>query len=222
MISMFRFLLIMIALVGCSKEINHAQKSFLALGDSYTIGESVDEESRWPNQLASRMKTSNINVQIVATTGWTTNELAEGIAQANITETFDLVSLLIGVNNQYRGLSIQDFEIELRELFRAAIGFSKYGSSNVIILSIPDWSAFPFAEGRDINKISKEIDAFNKVVKKMANEFNLKFFDITDISRQASSNKSLIAEDFLHPSKEMYKLWVDKILASKEFQKIDL
>ena len=135
---------------------------------------------------------------------------------------YDLITLLIGVNNQYRGLSIQDFEIELRELCMAAIDFSENGSSNVIILSIPDWSAFPFAEGRDINKISKEIDAFNKVVQKIANEFNLKFFDITDISRQASSNKSLIAEDLLHPSKEMYKLWVDKILASKEFQKIDL
>lgn len=219
---MDKFLFILIVLAGCSKQIAKPEASFLALGDSYTIGEAVNEEGRWPNQLASRMKTSNINVQIVATTGWTTNELAEGIAQANITETFDLVSLLIGVNNQYRGLSIQDFEIELRELCMAAIDFSKNGSSNVIILSIPDWSAFPFAEGRDINKISKEIDAFNKVVKKMANEFNLKFFDITDISRQASSNKSLIAEDLLHPSKEMYKLWVDKILASKEFQKIDL
>jgi acyl-CoA thioesterase-1 len=219
---MGKFLFLLIVLAGCSDQTAKPEVSFLALGDSYTIGEAVDEEGRWPNQLASRMKTSNINVQIVATTGWTTNELAEGIAQANITETFDLVSLLIGVNNQYRGLSIQDFEIELRELCMAAIDFSKNGSSNVIILSIPDWSAFPFAEGRDINKISKEIDAFNKVVKKMANEFNLKFFDITDISRQASSNKSLIAEDFLHPSKEMYKLWVDKILASKEFQKIDL
>ena len=219
---MDKFLFLLIVLAGCSKQIAKPEVSFLALGDSYTIGEAVDEEGRWPNQLASRMKTSNINVQIVATTGWTTNELAEGIAQANITETFDLVSLLIGVNNQYRGLSIQDFEIELRELCLAAIDFSKNGSSNVIILSIPDWSAFPFAEGRDITKISKEIDAFNKVVQKMANEFNLKFFDITDISRQASSNKSLIAEDLLHPSKEMYKLWVDKILASKEFQKIDL
>ena len=219
---MDKFLFLLIVLAGCSKQIAKPEVSFLALGDSYTIGEAVDEEGRWPNQLASRIKTSNINVQIVATTGWTTNELAEGIAQANITETFDLVSLLIGVNNQYRGLSIQDFEIELRELCMAAIDFSKNGSSNVIILSIPDWSAFPFAVGRDINKISKEIDAFNKVVKKMANEFNLKFFDITDISRQASSNKSLIAEDLLHPSKEMYKLWVDKILASKEFQKIDL
>ena len=219
---MDKFLVLLIVLAGCSKQIAKPEVSFLALGDSYTIGEAVDEEGRWPNQLASRMKTSNINVQIVATTGWTTNELAEGIAQANITETFDLVSLLIGVNNQYRGLSIQDFEIELRELCLAAIDFSKNGSSNVIILSIPDWSAFPFAEGRDINKISKEIDAFNKVVQKTANEFNLKFFDITDISRQASSNKSLIAEDLLHPSKEMYKLWVDKILASKEFQKIDL
>lgn len=219
---MDKFLFLLIVLAGCSKQIAKPEVSFLALGDSYTIGEAVDEEGRWPNQLASRIKTSNINVQIVATTGWTTNELAEGIAQANITETFDLVSLLIGVNNQYRGLSIQDFEIELRELCMAAIDFSKNGSSNVIILSIPDWSAFPFAEGRDINKISKEIDAFNKVVQKMAYEFNLKFFDITDISRQASSNKSLIAEDLLHPSKEMYKLWVDKILASKEFQKIDL
>jgi len=219
---MGKFLFLLIVLAGCSDQTAKPEVSFLALGDSYTIGEAVDEEGRWPNQLASRIKASNIKVQIVATTGWTTTELAEGIVQANITEKFDLVSLLIGVNNQYRGLSIQDFEIELRELFETTISFSKSGSSNVLILSIPDWSAFPFAEGRDINKISKEIDAFNAVVKKMSEEFNLLFFNVTDISRLASSNDSLIAEDLLHPSKEMYKLWVNKIVASKEFQKIDL
>jgi len=219
---MGKFLFLLIVLAGCSDQTAKPEVSFLALGDSYTIGEAVDEEGRWPNQLASRIKASNIKVQIVATTGWTTTELAEGIVQANITEKFDLVSLLIGVNNQYRGLSIQDFEIELRELCMAAISFSKSGSSNVLILSIPDWSAFPFAEGRDINKISKEIDAFNAVVKKMSDEFNFLFINVTDISRRAASNESLVAEDSLHPSKEMYRLWVDKIMESGEFQKIDL
>jgi len=219
---MGKFLFLLIVLAGCSDQTAKPEVSFLALGDSYTIGEAVDEEGRWPNQLASRIKTSNINVQIVATTGWTTTELAEGIVQANITEKFDLVSLLIGVNNQYRGLPIQDFEIELRELFETTISFSKSGSSNVLILSIPDWSAFPFAEGRDINKITKEIDAFNGVIKKMSDEFNFLFIDVTDISRRAASNESLVAEDSLHPSKEMYRLWVDKIMESGEFQKIDL
>jgi acyl-CoA thioesterase-1 len=219
---MGKFLFLLIVLAGCSDQTAKPEVSFLALGDSYTIGEAVDEEGRWPNQLASRIKASNIKVQIGATTGWTTTELAEGIVQANITEKFDLVSLLIGVNNQYRGLSIQDFEIELRELFETTISFSKSGSSNVLILSIPDWSAFPFAEGRDINKISKEIDAFNAVVKKMSDEFNFLFINVTDISRRAASNESLVAEDSLHPSKEMYRLWVDKIMESGEFQKIDL
>jgi lysophospholipase L1-like esterase len=219
---MGKFLFLLIVLAGCSDQTAKPEVSFLALGDSYTIGEAVDEEGRWPNQLASRIKASNIKVQIVATTGWTTTELAEGIVQANITEKFDLVSLLIGVNNQYRGLSIQDFEIELRELFETTISFSKSGSSNVLILSIPDWSAFPFAEGRDINKISKEIDAFNAVVKKMSDEFNFLFINVTDISRRAASNESLVAEDSLHPSKKMYRLWVDKIMESEEFQKIDL
>ena len=116
---------------------------------------------------------------------------------------------------------IQTFESELQELIEIAVSFSKKGSSNVIVLSIPDWSAFPFAEGRDINKITGEIDDFNAIVKRTAQENEVLFFDITDISRLASEQPELIAEDLLHPSGEMYRLWVEKIINNKEFQEID-
>ena len=139
----------------------------------------------------------------------------------NIKHKYNLVSLLIGVNNQYRGWSIETFESELQELITMAVSFSKKGSSNLIILSIPDWSAFPFAEGRDIKKISNEIDDFNAIIKRTAQENGVIFFDVTDISRLASEQPELIAEDLLHPSGEMYRLWVEKIINSKEFQEID-
>jgi len=171
--------------------------------------------------LARKINESNSAVRIIAKTGWTTDELISAIEDANIKQQYNLVSLFIGVNNQYRGWSIETFESELQELIEIAVSFSKKGSSNVIVLSIPDWSAFPFAEGRDIKKISHEIDDFNAIVKRTAHKNGVIFFDVTDISRLASEQPELIAEDLLHPSGEMYRLWVEKIINSKEFQKID-
>ena len=217
---MKKFLLLCTLLAGCSSE-KDTNVSFLALGDSYTIGESVLEEHRWPNQLANAISHKEFSVTIIAKTGWTTNELADGILQAETEPKYDLVSLLIGVNNQYRGWPISEFEKDLYELIERAISFSERGKSNVIILSIPDWSAFPFAEGQDLTKISGEIDAFNDIVKKAAGEYGVIFFDITDISRMAPYNSNLIADDLLHPSKDMYALWVDKIINSQEFKNID-
>ena len=218
---MLRSLLLILILLGCRTYEPEDEFHFLALGDSYTIGESVAENLRWPNQLAKRINERNTYVRIIAKTGWTTDELLSAIDDTNIKHKYNLVSLLIGVNNQYRGWSIQTFESELQELITMAVSFSKKGSSNLIILSIPDWSAFPFAEGRDIKKIAREIDDFNAIVKRTAQENGVLFFDITDISRLASEQPELIAEDLLHPSGEMYRLWVEKIINSKEFQEID-
>ncbi len=187
---------------------------YLALGDSYTIGESVDPSLRWPVQLVERLKKDSVYIadaEIIAQTGWTTDELINGIESAEPGNEYDLVSLLIGVNNQYRGRDISNFRDELVELLGIATGFAGDISDNVIVLSIPDWGVMPFAGGRDREQIASEIDAFNKVVREECNNTGLQYFDITDISRQASYDNSLVAEDGLHPSGKMYSLWVDRI-----------
>ena len=188
--------------------------TYLALGDSYTIGESVDPAMRWPVQLVDSLKKDSINIadaNIIARTGWTTDELMIGIESENPGNDYDLVSLLIGVNNQYRGRDIYNFREELVELIDIAINSANNVADNVIVLSIPDWGVMPFASGRDKDKIAEEIDAFNNVVKEECSYAGIKFFDITEISRRAAHDPSLIAGDGLHPSGKMYGLWVDKI-----------
>ena len=186
----------------------------LALGDSYTIGESVDPTMRWPVQLVDRLKKDSLNIadaDIIARTGWTTDELMRGIESAEPGNDYDLVSLLIGVNNQYRGRDIYNFREELVKLIDIAVRSADNVADNVIVLSIPDWGVMPIASGRDKDKIAEEIDAFNNVVKEECNYAGIKFFDITEISRRAAYDPLLIAGDGLHPSGKMYGLWVDKI-----------
>ena len=204
--------LLSIFLIGFS--ISISAQDYLALGDSYTIGESVLESERWPNQLAQELEGTSLGVDtvtIIAKTGWTTAELIEGIRISKNTNQYDLVSLLIGVNNQYRGQSIERFEKELVALIQTAIEYSKTGSKAVFLVSIPDWGVTPFAKDRNRTQIAKEIDAFNAVISKQAKNFKLPFIDITPISKGASSDLSLLAEDQLHPSGKMYNLWVQKI-----------
>lgn len=204
--------LLSIFLIGFS--ISISAQDYLALGDSYTIGESVLELERWPNQLAQELEGTSLGVDtvtIIAKTGWTTAELIEGIKISKNTNQYDLVSLLIGVNNQYRGQSIERFEKELVALIQTAIEYSKTGSKAVFLVSIPDWGVTPFAKDRNRTQIAKEIDAFNAVISKQAKNFKLPFIDITPISKGASSDLSLLAEDQLHPSGKMYNLWVQKI-----------
>ncbi len=188
--------------------------TYLALGDSYTIGESVNPSMRWPVQLVDSLKKDSVNIadaDIIARTGWTTDELMRGIESENPGNDYDLVSLLIGVNNQYRGRDIYNFREELVELIDIAIKSASNVADNVIVLSIPDWGVMPFASGRDRDKIAEEIDAFNNVVREECNYAGIKFFDITEISRRAAYDPSLVAGDGLHPSGKMYGLWVDKI-----------
>jgi len=193
--------------------------TYLALGDSYTIGERVAEEDRWPVQLAAQLRQKGHLVKtpkIIAKTGWTTDELAAGILAENSTEKFGLVSLLIGVNNQYRGRDIEEFRVQYKELLNTAVQYADGNTDRVFVVSIPDWGAMPFAADRDQLKIAKEIDVFNSVKKDETEKLNILFIDITDISRKATKDLQLVADDQLHPSEKMYKQWVDKILPRAE------
>jgi lysophospholipase L1-like esterase len=189
----------------------------LSLGDSYTIGEGVDATDRWPARLASRLRESGMVVDdpvIIAQTGWTTDELSSAIDSARPDRDYDLVTLLIGVNNQYRGRSLDEYEVEFRTLLRRAIGFAGTQPSRVVVISIPDWGTTPFASrsGRDVSRIGAEIDSFNAVGRAEASGAGAKFVDVTAISRRASEDRSLIAGDGLHPSRAMYEEWATVIL----------
>lgn len=209
------FNLILILLVGCSSHEQKPPKLYLALGDSYTIGESVEVFERWPNQLVSELNKKSIvfeQAKIIAKTGWTTGELLNAIEEQQIDESYDLVSLMIGVNNQYRGLSIENFKEEFTVLLKKAITFSKKNETGVVVLSIPDWGVTPFASDRDQNKIAEEIDQFNSVISQVCSNYKVSYIDVTEISRQVTSQPNLVAQDGLHPSSIMYSLWIKKVL----------
>ena len=189
---------------------------YLALGDSYTIGESVDEAERWSNQLAEllspRLGAEKVEVTIIAKTGWTTDELWQGI-QANPPEgTYDMISLLIGVNNQYRGRDIEEYREQFVFLLNKSIEYAGGDAGRVIVLSIPDWGVTPFAQGRDAGQIAKEIDIFNTINREETEKAGAYYIDITPISREAVNDLSLITSDGLHPSGKMYAMWAEEVL----------
>lgn len=187
--------------------------TYLALGDSYTIGESVAQKDSFPFQLVEQLNKKGFFFtapKIIAKTGWTAHELQEGIKQANdIAATYDVVTLLIGVNNQYRGYAISDYRKEFKELLQTAINFADGNKKRVFVVSIPDWSitAFGKSSGRDQKAVAKEIDEFNKVNKKETLAMGISYTDITPGSRRAANTVSLIANDGLHPSGKMYAEW---------------
>jgi len=196
------------------KQQEKSEYTYLALGDSYTIGEKVDSSARFPIQLTDTLTSSGIKVnetKIVAKTGWTTDDLAKGIQQAELRDTYDLVTLLIGVNNQYQGREIENYRPEFRELLQKAIDFAGDDPEKVVVLSIPDWGVTPFAEGRDRQEIASEIDAFNQVNEELSKNAGTKYVNVTPISRKAENNPDLLANDSLHPSGLMYALWVDEL-----------
>ncbi len=214
--------LLLLLLQGCGEatdnkaNLMNKQLTYLALGDSYTIGEGVDVPGRWPVQLAGKLAGEGYPFappQIVARTGWTTDELMDGIEKASPAGPFNLVSLLIGVNNQYRGRDTANFRVEFTQLLEQALGFAANDADRVLVLSIPDWGVTPFAEGRDRQKIAAEIDAYNLVVKNVSELYDVLFVDVTGISRMAADDSSLLATDGLHPSEKMYAMWVDKAMA---------
>jgi len=190
------------------------QVSMLALGDSYTIGESVEERERWPHQLTDALKELGIEADApdyIATTGWTTRRLIQGIrSMLDENKSYNLVSILIGVNNQYQGIDISSYEPDLRTIIDQALEICGQDTSRVFILSIPDYAYTPFGEGK--SRISEEIDAYNLIKKNVAAEYGIPFIDITPISRLGLKNPSLVALDGLHPSGEQYGEWVKEIL----------
>lgn len=196
--------------------VENPQYSYLALGDSYTIGESVAESERWPLQLAQSLRDRGYKMavpKIIAKTGWTTENLINGMENnLAVQRDFDLVSILIGVNNQYQGKPINEYEQELRKIFRKAINHSKTMEKGVFAVSIPDYGYTPFGIAHK-EEISAEIDRFNEVYKRVADDFGVDFYNITPISREALNDPTLVANDSLHPSKIMYRRWVDQIVA---------
>ncbi|MBM4426171.1 MAG: SGNH/GDSL hydrolase family protein [Chloroflexi bacterium] len=208
-------------LISCGVPVNTPEPAsnqtirYLALGDSYTIGESVLESERWPNQLADLLKTSSdqdVDVTIIARTGWTTAELWQGIQAQQPSPPYEMVSLLIGVNNQYRGYDINEYREEFGFLLAKAIEFAGGDADRVFVLSIPDWGVTPFANGRDAEKIAQEIDAFNAVNLEEAQKAGAAYVDVTPVSRKAINDTTLIAGDGLHPSGEMYAAWAELAL----------
>lgn len=188
---------------------------YLALGDSYTIGESVEENQRFPVQLVEELRKEGFNMnpaKIVAQTGWTTDELAAAIANEDLKESYNIVSLLIGVNNQYRGRNADEYRVEFGQLLQTAIQLADHKAENVIVISIPDYGVTPFGQSREPEKIASEIDLFNKINLEETEKLNARYVEITGISREAKRDNALVADDGLHPSGKMYSKWVEKML----------
>lgn len=182
---------------------------YLALGDSYTIGESVPENERWSNQLADLLSQNGyqVEVTIIARTGWTTAELWQGIQKETLTPPYGMVSLLIGVNNQYRGYDKEEYRQEFIFLLNKAIEYAGGDKNKVFVVSIPDWGVTPFAQSRNAETIAAEIDAFNQINKEESEKLGVAYVDVTPISREAINDADLIAPDGLHPSGKMYAEW---------------
>lgn len=189
--------------------------SYLALGDSYTIGTSLAiEGDSYPVKIIDRLNSEGIDSyppHIIAENGWTTSDLLNATDNFSPDSTFNLVSLLIGVNNQYQGKSIEAYADEFTTLLNRAIQYAGNDTSKVFVVSIPDYSVTPFVSA-NAEKIAKEIDQFNAVNREITESYGISYFYITDISRQAASDLSLIASDGLHPSGKMYELWVAEFI----------
>ena len=190
---------------------------YLALGDSYTIGEGVAEDSRWPMQLARALRGDGIALDdpdIIAATGWTTDELDAAIDAAQPADDYDLVSLLIGVNNQYRGRSVDEYRHQFAALLERAIGFARGRSERVLVLSIPDWGVTRFGHdsGRDLAAIARELDAYNAAAHDICATRGVAFVDITSVSRDGGAAPDMLADDGLHPSAAMYARWTQLAL----------
>lgn len=187
---------------------------FLALGDSYTIGESVTADQRWPIQLIDSLNARGIECsqpRIVAVTGWRTDNLKRAIDEAKLKPDYNLVSLLIGVNNYYQGKSVENYKPEFEDLLKIAISLAGGIKSRVFVISIPDYGFTPFAK-KDQEKISKGIDAYNEANQLITKKLGVKYYYITDISRKGLDEPGLVAFDGLHPSGKMYSEWVERIL----------
>jgi lysophospholipase L1-like esterase len=193
--------------------------TYLALGDSYTIGESVLLQENFPYQTVQLLRNAGFDPiaigfkapEIIAKTGWTTDELQTAINNHKFLPKYDFVTLLIGVNNQYRGRPVENYKPEFESLLKQAIQFAGNDASHVFVLSIPDWGATPFAEGRDRKQIAKEIDEYNATNKAIAEKYKVTYIDITPGTREVANDPTLVAADGLHPSAKDYRRWAVKL-----------
>jgi lysophospholipase L1-like esterase len=198
-----------------------AEKKYtmLCLGDSYTIGEAVEEQERFPMQALELLKQQNLHFEkpvIIAKTGWTTDELAAAIQEHKVKGFFDFVTLLIGVNNQYRQRDLENYRTEFSALLNTAIKYAAGNRGHVFVFSIPDWGVTPFvaqdSKHRTRQQIATEIDAFNTINREEATREKVHYIDITPHSRTALTQRLLIANDGLHPSGLMYKEWAERLV----------
>lgn len=188
--------------------------TYLALGDSYSIGESVLLYQSFPYQVVHQLRKKGVNItapEIIARTGWTTDELSAGISSCRFLAQYTYVSLLIGVNNQYRGRAVEEYKMEFEALLKQALQFVEGKKDRVIVLSIPDYSVTPFAGSMDKEKIARDIDLFNSVNKAVCIQYKVHYIDITPESRNAEGDPAYLAEDQLHPSAKAYKKWAEKV-----------
>jgi lysophospholipase L1-like esterase len=215
---------ILVLLAGCMAPTRPADEArYLALGDSYTIGEGVDPEGRWPVVLAGHLRSEGVALEeptIVATTGWTTDELDAAIDDAGragtVSGSYDLVTLLIGVNNQYRGREVEEYRAEFRALLARAVAFAGARPAAVVVLSIPDWGVTPFARGAAASDprrggpvVAREIDAYNSVAREEVGRAGGRWVDVTALSR---AHPEELAADGLHPSAVQYARWAEAAL----------
>lgn len=191
---------------------------YLALGDSYTLGEAVEKHQNFPNQLAEKLQIKlnrNVNTKIIAKTGWRTDELLQAIKKETLNNNYDLVTLLIGVNNQYQHLKIDQYQQEFVELLKKAILLAQKDLNKVLVLSIPDYAFTPFGQGKIT--ISQEIDVYNAFAEQTASNYGVRYINITDITRQGLQEPTLVAADDLHISAVAYEEIVKRILETIEF-----
>ena len=217
------FILISVLFVTCdtNKEVPETDRpaiNYLALGDSYTIGESVGEEGRWPVQLRDSLSARGEHFdsfEIIATTGWRTDDLSNAMDDAKLEAEYNLVSLLIGVNNQFQGRSVEDYKPEFEALLDRAIMLAGGDKDNVFVVSIPDYAFTPFGQNADSEKITDELEIYNAACKEITLGKGISHIDITPISKEGIVRPELVADDGLHPSADQYTLWVVKILEEK-------
>jgi lysophospholipase L1-like esterase len=195
--------------------------TYLALGDSYTIGEMVPADQSYPNQVVAALNKKGRHINpptIIAKTGWRTDELIQGITNANLTQKFDIVTLLIGVNNQYQNMDTAIYRREFVQLLKTSITFAKDNKHHVFVLSIPDWGVTPFANGRNLEKIAAEIDAYNRINKEESKKAGVNYINITSLYREIGDDPAYLAADKLHPSGKMYGKWAKLVANAIEGQ----
>ena len=190
------------------------KKTYLALGDSYTIGTSIAYPDNFPSQLVDSLREQTnieIDLKIIAQNGWRTDDLQRGIKRTDLDEKYDIVSLLIGVNNQYQGLPVEDFEKDFRSLLDTTVKYAGGEKSHIFVVSIPNYGYTPFGAAKK-DEITKDLELFNARSKAICEEYGIDFYNVTDISLAAETREDYRAKDNLHPSKEQYAAWVSSFL----------